>query len=61
MTNKKLKLALGSFAADESGATAIEYAMIAAMVAIGLVTSLQDLGSALSASFSAAAALLNAV
>jgi pilus assembly protein Flp/PilA len=41
-----------SFVANESGATAIEYALIASLIAIALVTILGQLGSKLSSEFS---------
>jgi pilus assembly protein Flp/PilA len=41
-----------SFVANESGATAIEYALIASLIAIALVTVLTNLGTRLSAEFS---------
>jgi pilus assembly protein Flp/PilA len=41
-----------SFVANESGATAIEYALIASLIAIALVTILGQLGTKLSAEFS---------
>jgi len=44
--------ALASFVSDESGATAIEYALIGSMMAVGLVTVLNSLGGRLSAQFS---------
>jgi pilus assembly protein Flp/PilA len=40
------------FASDESGATAIEYALIASLIAIALVTILGSLGTRLSQEFS---------
>ena len=40
------------FASDESGATAIEYALIASLIAIALVTILGQLGGKLSSEFS---------
>jgi pilus assembly protein Flp/PilA len=40
------------FVANESGATAIEYALIASLIAIALVTVLTNLGTKLSAEFS---------
>jgi pilus assembly protein Flp/PilA len=43
---------LSSFVKDEGGATAIEYALIASLIAIGLVTALKGLGTRLSAEFS---------
>jgi pilus assembly protein Flp/PilA len=41
-----------SFVANESGATAIEYALIASLIAIALVTILTSLGTRLSSEFS---------
>ncbi len=52
---------LRTFARDERGATAIEYTLIAAMVAIGIVASVEDLGTTLAAIYAQAAALLDAV
>jgi pilus assembly protein Flp/PilA len=40
------------FAKDEAGATAIEYALIASLIAIALITILTNLGTKLSAEFS---------
>ena len=42
---------LSRFMKDESGATAIEYGLIAALVAVVLVTALGTLGSNLSGTF----------
>jgi len=39
------------FARDESGVTAIEYALIAALVAVGLILSLTFLGDSLASIF----------
>jgi len=41
-----------AFAGNESGATAIEYALIASLIAIALVTILGNLGTRLSQEFS---------
>jgi pilus assembly protein Flp/PilA len=41
-----------SFIADETGATAIEYALIASLMAVALVTVLSSLGTKLSGEFS---------
>jgi pilus assembly protein Flp/PilA len=46
------------FASDESGATAIEYALIASLIAIALVTILGNLGTRLSQEFSQVSAAL---
>ena len=43
---------LKSFVANESGATAIEYALIASLIAVALVGILTSLGTKLSAEFS---------
>lgn len=43
---------LRNFWNDNSGATAIEYALIASLIAIALVTVLNHLGTRLSAEFS---------
>jgi pilus assembly protein Flp/PilA len=40
-----------NFVKDESGATAIEYGLIAALVAVGLIAALTALGSSLQAIF----------
>ena len=42
-----------SFMNDESGATAIEYALIAAAMALALVTAMPTLGNVISNKFSA--------
>ena len=39
------------FAGDESGATAIEYGLIAALVAVGVLASMQALGGGVSGSW----------
>jgi pilus assembly protein Flp/PilA len=50
--------ALKTFFADESGATAIEYALLGSLIAIVLVTALTNLGTALSGEFSEVSAAL---
>ncbi len=40
-----------SFLNDESGATAIEYGLIAALIAVVIVTAVTTIGTKLSASF----------
>ena len=42
---------IARFAKDESGATAIEYGLIAALIAVVLVTALTALGTKLSGTF----------
>lgn len=39
------------FAADESGATAIEYGLIASLVAVAIITALTTLGNKLTTTF----------
>lgn len=46
------------FLKDESGATAIEYGLIAALVAVVLVTALTTMGSKLSSTFGSVSAAL---
>jgi pilus assembly protein Flp/PilA len=46
-----MKTLFSRFVKDESGATAIEYGLIAAIVAIGLIASLQGLKNNLQSTF----------
>ena len=46
------------FLADESGATAIEYGLIAALLSVVIITTLTSLGSSLDATY---VAILNAI
>ena len=46
---------ISRFVRDESGATAIEYGLIAALVAVVLIAALKTLGTNLSATFSSIA------
>jgi pilus assembly protein Flp/PilA len=46
-----LKLHFVRFLSDESGATAIEYGLIAAGIAIAIITAVQGVGGALSTNF----------
>lgn len=46
------------FIADESGATAIEYGLIAALVSVACIATLQTLGDALIETFEAVVASL---
>ena len=39
------------FAQDQSGATAIEYGLIAALIAVGIIAAARGLGSQISATF----------
>jgi pilus assembly protein Flp/PilA len=44
--------------ADESGATAIEYGLIAALIAVVIITALTSVGTSLSAKFTSIATTL---
>ena len=46
-----MKSIIKSFCKDESGATAIEYGLIAAGIAIAIITAVNGLGSQLSTNF----------
>ena len=46
------------FVRDESGATAIEYGLIAALIAVVIITALQTVGTKLTATFNAVATQL---
>ena len=50
---------LADFLADESGATAVEYALIASGIALALVASLNALSTAISDTFGAAKTALD--
>ncbi|MBA4173119.1 MAG: Flp family type IVb pilin [Hyphomicrobium sp.] len=50
-----------SFATDERGATSVEYTVIIATIALGIIGTVDDIGPALVVIFNNAAALLNAV
>ena len=50
---------LRRFLRDETGATAIEYGMIAALIAVVIIASLRLVGSRLAAKFTAIAGNLN--
>ena len=47
------------FIDDESGATAIEYGLIAALVSVAGITALQSLGSSLSGLFTSVSSTVN--
>ena len=48
-----------SFAKDESGATAIEYGLIAALVSVAAITALTAMGSSLNGMFNKVSVELN--
>ena len=49
----------GKFLADESGATAIEYGLIAAGISVAIITVVQGLGSKLNTTFGSVKNALN--
>ncbi len=49
---------LKSFVANESGATAIEYALIASLIAVFIIAALNNLGTKLSSEFAEVAGAL---
>lgn len=46
-----MKNLISRFVRDESGATAIEYGLIAALIAVAIIVALTTLGSSLSTTF----------
>ena len=49
------------FIKNESGATAIEYGLIAALISVGVITAVTDLGAALKSLFRREATALDGV
>lgn len=47
------------FASDESGATAIEYGMIAALIAVAIIATLRTVGTSLTTKFTQISGNLN--
>lgn len=48
-----MKALINRFKADESGATAIEYGLIAALIAVAIIAAIRAVGGSLSDTFSA--------
>jgi len=48
------------FFKDDSGASAVEYALLVALIGVGLVGAMTNLRNAISSAFNAAATALNA-
>lgn len=46
---------LARFYKDEAGATAIEYGLIAALIAVGIITAAKSLGTQINTTFNSAA------
>ena len=55
----KLIALIEAYKNDEDGATAIEYGLIAALVAVAIITALTTLGSSLKGTFGAVSTKLN--
>ena len=53
-----MKTLFSRFAQDESGATATEYGLIAALVAVAIITAVTTLGGNLTSTFNTVAAKL---
>jgi pilus assembly protein Flp/PilA len=51
-----MKKYVARFVKDESGATAIEYGLIAALIAVGIITAAKALGTQISTTFNQVAA-----
>jgi pilus assembly protein Flp/PilA len=54
-----VKILVTRFLKDESGATAIEYGLIAAGIAVAIITVVKGLGTKLSATFTKVSGALN--
>ncbi len=50
-----MKMTISLFLKDESGATAIEYSLIAALIGVAVIAAVKKLGTTLSAKFGAIA------
>jgi pilus assembly protein Flp/PilA len=50
---------LANFLSNESGATAIEYGLIAAGIAVAIIAAVQSVGTALNANMTASATAIN--
>ena len=50
-----MKDLLSTFVRDESGATAIEYGLIAALIAVAIITAVTTVGGKLNSTFTAVA------
>ncbi|MCA8889893.1 MAG: Flp family type IVb pilin [Parvularculaceae bacterium] len=53
-----MKALLNKFLKDEDGATAIEYGLIAALIAVAIITAVRAVGTELNATFSTVASNL---
>jgi pilus assembly protein Flp/PilA len=58
-TRREAMSSISAFVRDESGATAIEYGLLAALISIAALASMKIVGTKLSSTFSKAAASLS--
>jgi len=56
-----MRTSIARFVKDESGATAIEYGLIAAGIAVAIITAVQALGGSLATMFSGIATTIGGV
>jgi len=49
---------LAKFRSDESGATAIEYGLIAALISVAIITAVTSVGTSLTSTFNSVASAL---
>ncbi len=54
-----MRAILKNFISDDSGATAIEYGLIAALIAVVIITALTTIGTKLTATFNSVAGSLS--
>ena len=54
-----MKNLFSNFVADESGATAIEYALLASLISVAIITAATTLGSNIGKTFNAVAGKMN--
>ncbi len=55
----EVAIALKRFFLDDAGVTAIEYGLIAALIAVGIIIALQALGSSLESNFNEVSSALD--
>jgi pilus assembly protein Flp/PilA len=55
-----MKNFVANFVNDESGATAIEYGLIAALIAVGIIAAARGLGSQISTTFNSVTTAMKA-
>lgn len=56
----RIRRAIAAFIADETGATAIEYGLIVALIAIAIITAVTAVGTNLKAKFSSVGSAISA-